>query len=204
MAWASTAAAQVNAKGRVQLGLGLDLGLHATHFTHKANVLGLVLEEQNRDGAATVTYPFDAQIGLSDRFSLGLCLEPGRYIDSAGTHPNKLFLASIAPRYYAVNKDHFALYLNANLGLGWLRIGNVIQGLNRYDDLYNGTTFCLGTVAQWYFGEVVGLNLGLKYAANTLQWRERTPRDPVLDKFKYSALLQTSGVVFQLGLQVKL
>ena len=120
-----------------------------------------------------------------------------------GTHP-KLFLWGLSPRYYAVNKDRFALYFHADLGLGQLRIGDVRKGVNLYTDHYSGGHLRLGTAVQFYFGSVVGLNLGLKYAANNLKWRDRSPGDPLLDAVNYSARLKTSGVQFQLGLQAVL
>lgn len=136
----STASAQVNAKGTLQFGLGLSPGVHATHFSNEVTFGGLTQKEDHRDGAVTVTWPIEAQYGLADRFSLGLCLEPGSYLDSAGTHPNKLLLLSLSPRYYLVNKDRFALYLNADLGLSFLRIGDVVDGANRYNDRYEANT----------------------------------------------------------------
>lgn len=200
--WA-TASAQVNAKGTLQFGLGVSLGAHATHFTNEASYSGVSINTSDRDGAFTVTVPIEAQYGLADRFSLGLYLEPGSYLDSAGTHPNKLFLWGLSPRYYAVNKDRFALYFHADLGLSQLRIGDVRKGVNLYTDHYSGGHLRLGTAVQFYFGSVVGLNLGLKYAANNLKWRDRSPGDPLLDAVNYSARLKTSGVQFQLGLQAK-
>jgi hypothetical protein len=197
------ASAQVNGKGTLQFGLGADLGAHATHYAWESHVLGLTLKGSDDDGAVTVTWPIDAQFGLSDRFSLGLCIEPGRYLDSAGTHPNQLFLLSLSPRFYAVNKDHFAMYIHADLGTGFLTIGDVRAGVNRYDDRYSGGHFRLGAAVQWYFGDVFGINLGLMYAAHRLNWRERDPRDQVLDLADYSATLSTSGVLFRIGTQVK-
>lgn len=203
LSW-STASAQVNGKGVLQFGLGVSLGAHATHFTNEIAYAGLYTKDDDRDGAVTVTVPIDAQYGLSDRFSIGLCIEPGSYLDSAGTHPNQLFLLSLSPRYYAVNKEHFALFFNADFGFSHLRIGDVVEGTKRYDDDYAGGHFRLGTQAQWYFGNTFGINVGLKYAANSFKWKDRDPHDPVFDVVHYSAKLKTSGVQFQVGLQVKI
>lgn len=197
------ATGQVNDKGRLHFGLGLGLGVHATHFEHEIGNAGIVVRNSERDGAVTFTVPIEAQLGLGPRFSLGLHLEPGSYLDSAGTRPNKLFLFGLSPRYYAVNKDRFALYLHADVGLGSLRIGEVVNGVNRYEDRYAGGHLRLGLASQWFFSEVVGLQLGLKYAAHNLAWRERTPGDPVLNRVDYTARLRTSGVQFQLGLVAK-
>lgn len=58
--------------------------------------------------------------------------------------------------------------------------------------------------AQCYFGSAFGMNFGLKYAANNFRWRDREPRDPILDLVDYSAKLRTSGVQLQIGFQVKI
>ncbi len=195
--------AQVNTKGTLQFGLGVSFGAHATRFDSEVSFLGLSIKNSDSDGAVTVTVPIEAQYGLSDRFSVGLYLEPGSYVDSAGTHPNKLFLMGISPRYYAVNKDRFALYFNADLGLSQLRISDVKNGINRFTDTYSGANLRLGTAVQFYFGQAIGLHLGLKYAANNFNWRARDPRDPILDAVDYSATLKTSGVQFEIGLQAK-
>ncbi|MBZ0206383.1 MAG: outer membrane beta-barrel protein [Flavobacteriales bacterium] len=204
LALLSSASAQVNTKGALQFGIGLDLGVHATHFENELTFAGLTKKDSNRDGAVTVTVPIEAQLGLADRFSLGLYIEPGSYLDSAGTHPNKLFLAGLSPRYYAVNKDRFALYFHADLGFGTLKIGDVQNGAKRYDDRYAGGHFRLGLATQWYFGDAFGINLGLKYAATSFKWKDRDPSDPVLGTVGYSAKLKTSGIQFQVGLQVKI
>lgn len=203
-AMTAPASAQVNGKGVVQLGFGLDLGVHTTHYEGTFHYLGLSYTDGNDDNAATVTFPIEAQYGLSDRFSLGLYLEPGQYVDSAGTHPNHIFLFGISPRYYLVNKDRFALYIHADVGGSTLRITDVEDGNKLYDDTYSGWHFRPGAEVQWYFGNTFGIHLGVDYAANWFNWRSRSPDDPVLDLFGYSAKLNTSGVQFRLGLQVKL
>lgn len=197
------ACAQVNGKGVFQAGLGIGLGVHATQYEWESHPFGLTFKGADHDGAVTVTWPIDVQMGISDGLGLGLCLEPGRYLDSAGTHPNSLFLVSLSPRWYAVNKDHFALYLHADIGMGFLTIGDVRNGVNRYDDQYTGPHFRPGAAVQWYFGEVFGVNLGVKYAFHKLHWKDREPDDPVLDLAGHSATLFTSGAVLQAGLQLR-
>lgn len=201
---ASSTFGQVNAKGVFQVGLGTAIGGHSTEFEFNATypVIGRV-SKTSTDGAATVAFPIDLQAGLSNKFSLGLCLEPGRYIDSAGTHPNSFFILSLEPRYYVLNKDHFAVHLNLDLGLSALRIGEVESGSKTYDDTYAGGHFRLGAQAQYYFGSTFGLNFGIKYAAHNMKWRDRDPDDPTLASVDYEAALRTSGVQFQLGAQVK-
>ena len=195
--------AQVNGKGRVQIGLAISGGVHATRFENSFTVLGLTLKNSSDDGAVTVSYPLEVHVGLSNRFSLGLCLEPGSYIDSAGTHPNGFVVAGLSPRFYAINKEKFALLFNLDLGVSALRIAEVQSGTKQFDDSYVGGHFRLGTQLQYYFGNTFGLNFGLKYAVHNMKWRDRDPEDALLKDVNYEATLKTSGVQFQLGAQVK-
>ncbi len=196
--------AQVNVPGRFQLSLGASFGGHATHFEGTAKAFGFTFVNTSDDGAVTVAAPLDVQVGFAQRWSGGIYLEPGSYIDSAGTHPNGFFLAGLSPRFYAINGDHFALLINADIGVGVLRIGDVESGTSRYDDTYAGAHFRLGSQVQWYFGNTFGIHAGVKFAAHNLIWRDRDPEDPVLNALDYEAKLRTSGVHLELGLQVKL
>lgn len=197
------ALAQVNDKGTLQLGFAFSGGVHATEFKNSFRLGSLEQGTSSSDGAATVSFPLEFQGGLSKRFSLGAILEPGRYIDSAGTHPNGFFVFSISPRYYLVNKEKAALFLSADIGAGFLRIGEVSSGAKQFDDTYAGGHFRLGTQFQYYFGNTFGLNFGLKYALHNLKWRDRDPEDAWLQNLDYEATLRTSGVQVQLGAQVK-
>lgn len=200
----STGFGQVNAKGRFQLGLGAGLGVFKTKFENSFALPGIArVSNTSEDGAATVSYPLDLQAGLSGRFSLGLCLEPGQYIDSAGTHPNAFFILSIEPRFYVLNKEHFAIHLNADLGISALRIRTGEGTSAEFDDSYAGGHFRFGAQAQYYFGKTFGMNFGVKFASHNMKWRDRDPENPLLDQIDYQAELKTSGVQFQLGAQVK-
>lgn len=202
---ASSSPGQVNGKGTFQLGLGASLGVFRTEFENSVvyPIVGRV-SNSSEDGAATVSYPLDLQAGLSDRFSLGLCVEPGQYIDSAGTHPNGFFILSIEPRFYVLNKEHFAIHLNADLGISALRIRTGEGTSAEFDDSHAGGHFRFGAQAQYYFGKTFGLNFGFKFASHSMKWRDRDPENSLLDQFDYKAELKTSGVQFQLGAQVKL
>ncbi len=201
---ASVSFGQVNAKGRFQAGLGTSLGLFNTEFNFSATypILGRV-SKSSEDGAATVSFPLDLQVGVSNKFSVGVCIEPGRYIDSAGTHPNAFFIFSLEPRYYILNGERFAIHINADLGLSALRISDVESGTKKFDDTYAGGHFRFGAQAQYYFGNTFGLNFGFKFASHSLKWKDRDPEDTTLSALDYAATLKTSGVQFQLGAQVK-
>jgi hypothetical protein len=199
-----TSNAQVNAPGKFQIGLAWSGGAHATHFKNSFTFNGLKFENSSDDGAATVSYPLDLHVGLSNKFSLGLCLEAGQYIDSAGTNPNQFVIVSLSPRFYVLNKEKNALFFNLDLGVSGLRIGDVESGTKKFDDSYAGMHVRPGIQFQHYFGNTFGMNVGLKVPFHNMKWRDRDPEDPFLTGLNYAAELRTSGVQFQLGLQVKL
>ncbi len=196
--------AQVNQAGTIQFALGAAFGVHATHYRSEVNAGSFSVKYSDRDAAVTTTYPLEVHYGLSDRLSLGLCVEPGRYLDSAGTQPNSLVLFAVSPRFHAINYDRFTLLFEIDLGVNTLRIAEVRSGNRLFEDRYSGGFLRPGATVQWYLGETIGLGVGLSYAAHSLNWTSRDPEDPALDRVNYSASLRTSGAVLQVGLLVKL
>lgn len=195
--------AQVVSKGTVQIGLGLNAGGFATQYDSEISILGFTKKDSHRDGALSMTFPLEVQYNITDRFGLGLYLEPGSYIDSAGTHPNKLFLLGLSPRFYVVNGDHFTLDLHADLGLANLQIRDVQNGKERFTDHFDGRHFRAGVRGQYYFGQAFGLHADLRLAGANFNWSKREPRDPLIDAVNYKATLKVTGVQFELGAQVR-
>lgn len=199
----AAASGQAITRGDFQLGIGFNAGAHATRYESEITILGFSKKDSHNDGAVTVTVPLEAQYSFTDRFSLGLYIEPGSYLDSSGTHPNKLLLLGISPRYYVVNKDRFALYVHVDLGLSKLQIKDVKSGKDRFTDYFEGSHARLGVAGQYYFSDLFGLNAGLRFTGANFAWKERDPSDPLIAAFNYKGTLKTTGVQFQLGLQVK-
>lgn len=202
---AMLATAQVNDKGVFHIGLGWNGGVHATHFENSAQAFGVRVSNSDDDGAVTVSFPLDLRYGLSKAIALGVYIEPGTYLDSNATRSNGYFLAGISGRYYVINKERFAWDLGLDLGAGALRITGTENG-TKVTDTYSGGHLRLATGVYFYFGNVFGVNLGLKYAAYNLKWKDRDPSSAgaALDAVDYAATLKTSGVQLQLGLQVRL
>lgn len=200
---ASAAAAQVNQKGTFQIGLGANFGAYATEYTssYTLPVYGTV-KYRDTDGAATTSFPLDLQYGLGDRFSLGLYVEPGSYLDSNQTRSNGFVSIGIDPRFYLINKDRFAWLADLGFGISALRIKETGNG-NTYTDSYAGTHFRLGSQVQFYFGNTFGIHLGLNYSAHRLPWRDRDPEDSIINNSGFEATLRTAGIQFGLGAQLK-
>ena len=191
------AQAQSHTKGTVQICLGASLGVHATHYEQSYTLFGLKFSDSDDDGAATSTFPIEFHYGLADRFSLGLYIEPGRYLDSADSNPNSVIAFGLTPRFYILNKDRFNWTGILDIGAGGLQIEDKDQTVKDY---YAGMHFRLGTGVSFYFGDHFGLQLFCKYAAYSLKWRDR---DPDIGLGDFEAKLTTSGFHFGGGLTVK-
>jgi hypothetical protein len=182
------------------LSFGLNTGVHATHFENSFKIGSYRLEDSDDDGAVTLSFPLEARYGISQAIALGIYLEPGIYLDSNATQSNGYFLAGVSGRYYLVNKDHFAWDAGLDLGMSVLRIK---EDNANFTDTYSGGSFRLCSNVYFYFGRTFGVSLGLKYAAHNMKWRDRDPKDNVLDAVDYEATLRTSGVHLQISTQVR-
>lgn len=199
--FAGSANAQYNQKGMVHLGLGLSLGAHATELESRFTLFGITVTDTETDGAATTSIPIQVGYSIGNRFSLGLLIEPGRYIpDSADseTQTNSFVNIAIEPRFYIVNADRIAWHASVQLGAAGLRIQDDTPGAE-VDARYSGGAFGLGTGLAFGLGKKVGIGLDLRYLATNMELRAMEVNDASVTDF-YAATLRTSGVVAQISL----
>jgi len=194
----SSAVAQVNDKGTFHASLGIAAGGHAT--TYETKILGLVQTED--DGAVTVTYPIELGYGLGKRFSLGLYIEPGVYLDSSASESNGLVLLGIQPRFYLVNSNRFAWMASLQLGTSALRY-DVDEPGNSTKAKYSGTNVGLSTGVGFYFTDHIGLNLHLRYVGTVMPLRSWSLNGVALDPDLIDAKLTTRGAAVQASLAFK-
>lgn len=192
------AVAQVNEKGAIHLSIGISAGGHATHY--EQSILGFV--QKNDDGAATATFPIEASYGLGGRFSVGLLLEPGVYLDSTETESNALAMVAIQPRFYLINKDRFLWMASVQLGSARLKY-DVDEPGNVSRAIYRGSYFGLSSGVGFYFTDHIGINLQLRYLAAAMPLREWSINGTDLDPDLIDAKLSTSGVAVQASLAFK-
>lgn len=190
--------AQVNDKGTFHASVGIAAGGHVT--TYETSLLGVVNSEN--DGAATVTYPIELGYGLGERFSLGLYIEPGVYLDSSASESNGLTLVGIQPRFYIVNGDRFAWMASLHLGVSALRY-DVDEPGNRTEAKYSGANLGLSTGVGYYFSDHIGLNLQLRYVGTTMPLRSWSVNGVDFDPDLIDAKLTTRGVALQASLAFK-
>lgn len=189
---------QVNQKGDVHLSIGLAAGGHATRY--ETTFLGFV--QVNNDGAATSTIPIEVGYGLGGRFSLGLLIEPGLYLDSTETESNALRLFALQPRFYLVNGERFAWMASLQLGGTGLTY-DVDQPGNNSRAIYRGGFVGVSTGIGMYFTDNIGLNLHLRYMSTSMPLREWEVNGVELDPDLINARLSTSGIALQASLAFK-
>jgi len=149
--------------------------------------------------AATVTFPIQVGVGLADFFSLGAFLEPGSYLDSSVTHSNSIVLYGVEPRFYLVNKEHFAWLAGLQLGGSTLHITGS-QGRDKTDARYSGSAFGLSTGVVFQFTDLIGLQLHLRYMAANMPLRQYSVNGNSVSQKDFDAVLHTNGVALQASL----
>ncbi len=191
--------AQYNQKGMVHLSLGASVGAHGTELESKYRILGVTLTDTDTDGAATVSFPFQVGYALGNRFSLGLLIEPGRYVpDSANSDQQNAFLnVALEPRFYIVNANRVAWHASMQLGAVALHITD--KDPDDVDARYSGGAFGLGTGVAIGLGNTIGLGFDLRYLATSMELKAMEINNASVTDF-YSATLRTSGVIAQLSL----
>jgi hypothetical protein len=193
--------AQYNSKGKFHLAVGGALGGHATVLDQRFNLFGVEIAREQTSSAATTTLPLEIGFGIGERFSLGLMIEPGRYVpDSANAEnqTNAIAIIALQPRFYLMNKERFAWMASLQLGSAALRIKDETPN-QVVDERYAGAAFGLGTGVGIGFGDKVGLEFHLRYLATRMELRAREFNDRSTMEV-YKATLNTGGVIAQLSL----
>ncbi|MBK9177873.1 MAG: hypothetical protein IPM46_16385 [Flavobacteriales bacterium] len=193
-------AAQYNQKGMVHLAIGGAIGAHATELEQRFTILGVTVTDTETDGAATTSVPIQIGYAIGNRFSLGLLIEPGRYVpDSANSDQTNSFInVAIEPRFYIVNANRIAWHASLQLGGVGLRIQDDTP--NRVVDArYSGGAFGLGTGVAFGLGESIGLGFDLRYLATNMKLRAMEINDSSVTDI-YDATLRTGGMIAQISL----
>lgn len=193
------ATAQFNQKGTVHLSIGIAGGAHNTQTKQTLHIFGVDLSKTTDSHAATVTFPIQVGVGLADFFSLGAFLEPGSYLDSSVTHSNSIVLYGVEPRFYLVNKEHFAWLAGLQLGGSTLHITGS-QGRDKTDARYSGSAFGLSTGVVFQFTDLIGLQLHLRYMAANMPLRQYSVNGNSVSQKDFDAVLHTNGVALQASL----
>lgn len=200
----SMAYAQFNTPGRVHLSIGGALGGHGTTLEQRFTLLGLELAQQRTGGAATLTVPIELGVGIGGRFSLGLGIEPGRYVpDSSSTveQSNAISVVTLQPRFYLVNADRFAWTATLQVGAAGLRIKDETPG-RTVDERYAGPAFGFGSGVAVGLGNNVALEFHLRYLATRMELQGREFNGASTMQV-YKATLSSGGVLGQLSLSFR-
>ncbi len=193
---------QYNDKGAVHLAIGGAFGAYATEYDQTISFLGIPIRTTNDGGAVTTTVPIEFQYGFARVFSLGLYVEPGRYIDSVDTKENRIMLVGLHPRFYLVNKDRFAWMAGLQLGSTRLTIDDV-AGAGSPKSEFRGAHFGLSTGVGFLFSDLIGIQVHLRYLANTLPLTDYELNGNAVALDLVDAELRARGVGLQASLNFR-
>lgn len=190
-------------KGRVHLGVGMDLGAHATQYQQTVRLLGIPFGADNSGSAATVLFPIRVQYGLTRHWSSGLYFSAGSYIDSSATRTNGIALIGLCQDFHIVEGERFSW--TASVSFGGTRL--VIEdkdALGAFQSRFGGPHVGVGTGVRLFFTRNVGLRMDLGYFGSALTLNEHQRNGRAVDPNLFDASLNTSGITLHAGLALRL
>lgn len=201
---------QSHTPGTFNFSLGYDAGGHGVLYDSNFDN-GLVNIDQPQDSsfATSSMFRFDGHFNLFKFLSLGLQYRGGKYIedpDNTQAVGNNLRIYAISARFYAINKDRFALYLGSSFGGANLIMNRQITFIVNvpYSYKFNGTHFGLEAGFNWFISKNVGLNFGVGYAAQKFNMKEYVFNNEKQDLSNYTNILKSKGITGNIALTFKL
>jgi len=183
----------VAGKGAFIAGLGVTGGVYQNEITQ--NVLGF--QRVSTDTAAAYFFPISIEYCILNRFSAGLQLRTGKYIDDVDYEDNIVGSFDLLVSYHIVNRTRNNLYVQLALGPSWLTIDNE-RAYARGD--WAGAHAGLNLGYRHYFGRIFGVHLQLGWASYRLEQQYLEVANTVVDpQLLYWDMLVT-GTEFGFGL----
>jgi|LakMenEpi03Aug12_release.lakeMendotaPanAssembly.Ray.scaffolds.fasta_scaffold03559_4 hypothetical protein len=194
--------AQYNDKGSIHLAIGGGFGAFATEYDQTITILGFPIRTTSDGGAATTTVPIEFHYGFAKVFSLGFYVEPGNYIDSVETKENKIMLIGLQPRFYLVNKDRFAWMAGLQLGSTRLSMDDP-EAAGAPKTEFRGAHFGLSTGVGFLVTDLIGIQLHVRYLANTLLLTDYEVSGSAVSLDLVDAELRARGIGLQASLNFR-
>ena len=192
------------------LSFGFDGGIHGVQHTEKFDD-GILSTENISDttGARTNMLRFDGHFNITKSLSIGVQYRNGQYledIENIQADGNKITVVGLSARFYAVNKEKFALYLGGSLGRSNLTINRQFIFIVpiSWAFKYSGSHYGLELGFNWYFSNNFGLNFGLGYAGQKYKMTDFSINGKAEDLTNYENELLTKGATINIGATFKL
>lgn len=192
--------AQSHEQGQFNISVGPSFGIWGVHYEVETP-LGLY-ESEEVEGAVTITVPVRFSVGLADRFSLGMFLEPGVYGDDNDSRGNFILMAGLTPRLYMINGGKANWYLGLDAGAGFL-FWKEETDLSKAEKGFIGIQARLHTGVNMYFSDNVGLFFEGQLGYVGFGLVRAKFNDNELDLDDIEERLKTVGGQFSMGLAMK-
>ena len=198
---------QSHEKGTFLLSAGVGIGYYGTKsFLEGAH------QKEDDNTAGNLNYPIIAQYGISDKFSLGLKIQPSTWGDDPDDElksTNTANMFALLGEYHIKNSDKSDFYTQLSVGaITWNQkhTGIGTQTGQNYVNKYKGINIRPAIGYRLYFGNTFGVYWDLAYSYYAMTLKEST-----LDYFGFKTDLSstdfkihTSGVETSIGVIVKL
>ena len=192
------------------LSFGYDGGVHGVRYDSKFDD-GITSYENESDttGAGTSMFRFDGHFNILKSLSIGFQYRGGQYIEDENNTQaagNKINVVGLSARFYAINKEKFAMYIGGSLGISNLTINRQLTFIVAIPYVYefSGSHYGLELGFNWYFSNNFGMNFGLGYAGHKYKMTDFSINGTAGDLTNFENILLTKGATLNLGATFKL
>jgi hypothetical protein len=198
---ASSAYSQLHPSKSVSMNLNFDAGIHLALYKPEFNGVSFGTDSS---AAGTTLVRLNPQFHILNWLSAGIDFRWGGYIedpDNAEAAGNKIRTTSLFVRLIPVNKDKFAWYIGAGLGMNALHIRRrfgIIPTLHEYR--FSGGGSFIDTGINFMATKNLGFNFNLGYMGSNMKLRNYIINGSDQNISNWNNYMNTKGVTIGLGL----
>lgn len=189
-------------KGNFLISAGVGIGYYGT----KSFINGE--QQKNEDNTAgNINYPITVQYGVSDKFSLGIKIQPANWGDDPDDNyeaTNKSGMFALLGEYHIKNTGKSDLYTRLSVGAITWNQTKTAPG-EKQENKYTGINFRPSLGYRLYFGNTIGLYWDIAYSYYGMKLKEASFNGDDFDLSSTELEIKTSGIeVTFIGVTVKL
>lgn len=192
-------------KGNFSANIDYDATIYGVIYTSKYK--GTTIQEDTT-GTGTQMLRLNAQYSIFNRFSAGVDLRSGKYLENpenAEANGNSVSLWGLNLRFYPVNREKFNWYIGTTFGGSNLEINRRYTFIVTWTERYKFTSshFALESGFNWYFAKNFGMNFGLGYCSQNYLMKEKYVNSDKQDLTDWDNRLKAGGMSISFGLAMR-